>query len=96
MLLVQKIEQSCYHIKTTYSYHMDIHAQRKVKGQVLANKNCSRAQYLLIVLNSFGKIPFSHTNARDPVRSIYLSEPKVNRRSKTPQTLVILPLGNIN
>ena len=24
MLMVQKIEQSCYHIKTTYSYHMDI------------------------------------------------------------------------
>ena len=71
----------------------------KVKGQVLANKNCSRAQYLLIVLNSFGKIPFSHTNARDPVRSIYylsVSELKVNRISKTPQTLVILPLGNIN
>ena len=29
MLLVQKIEQSCYHIKTTYSYHMDIHAKSK-------------------------------------------------------------------
>ena len=46
--------------------------------------------------HSFGKIPFSHTNARDPVGSIYLSELKVNRISKTPQTLVILPLGNIN
>ena len=68
----------------------------KVKGQVLANKNCSRTQFLLIVLNSFGKIPFSHTNARDPVRSIYFSELKLNRISKTPQTLVILPLGNIN
>ena len=75
---------------------MDIHAKSKRASKVLANKNCSRTQFLLIVLNSFGKIPFSHTNARDPVRSIYLSELKVNRISETPQTLVILPLGNIN